>query len=333
MKLAQRLERYCRRQREVRSFTYDKTQLHHCPCCGEDYAGNYCPACGLPTGKGPITWHSIQEGVMDLWGLGSRSLPRTLWQLIVRPGHLIASYISGRRQVSFPPVKMLVIMALVALLVNNVCDSLTPATSSGVDTAPSSDNSVLLTADHYFDVVYDWMSIHFDWACMLLFSFFIFPTLITFRYAPRCGHHNVPQGFFIQVFNSMQLLLIVMVVFISDVILYYTFPTVSDEVQGILVTSLLAVMLYRTYKQLFGYGAWGTVWRLLTMLVSGCFLFGATLCIFYVVMAMGMGEWAFVKRIIMTRVLLFLAVAALPLVLTHLINKHQARRDYQCRNN
>ena len=131
----------------------------------------------------------------------------------------------------------------------------------------------------------------------------------------------------------MQLLLIVMVVFISGVILYYTFPTVSDEVQGSLFILLLAVMLYRTYKQLFGYGAWGTVWRLLTMLVSGCFLFVATLCIFYVVMAMGMGEWAFVKRIIMTRVLLFLAVAALPLVLTHLINKHQARRDYQCRNN
>ena len=54
-----------------------------------------------------------------LWGMDSRSLPYTLWQLLLRPGYLIGDYISGRRQVSFPPIKMLAIVALFALIINN----------------------------------------------------------------------------------------------------------------------------------------------------------------------------------------------------------------------
>jgi len=66
---------------------------------------------------GPITWHSVWQGVMDVWGVGTRSLPFTLWQLLWRPGYLIRDYISGKRQVSFPPVKMLVVMAVHLVLV------------------------------------------------------------------------------------------------------------------------------------------------------------------------------------------------------------------------
>ena len=54
------------------------------------------------------------------WTCGAwatRSLPYTLWQLLWRPGYLIRDYISGKRQVSFPPVKMLVVMALLVVLV------------------------------------------------------------------------------------------------------------------------------------------------------------------------------------------------------------------------
>ena len=54
---------------------------------------------------------------MDLWGMGSRSLPYTLWQLLLRPGYLIADYLGGRRQASFPPVKMLVFVALFVYII------------------------------------------------------------------------------------------------------------------------------------------------------------------------------------------------------------------------
>ena len=94
-------------------------QQHHCHCCENDFTGNFGPQCGQKAETGRITWSSIRTGVMDLWGIGTRSLPYTLWQLLLRPGYLIGDYISGRRQVCFPPIKMLVFVALFVYLVIN----------------------------------------------------------------------------------------------------------------------------------------------------------------------------------------------------------------------
>ena len=92
------------------------TDVHHCHCCENDYTGNFCPTCGQRASSKHLTWASVNSGIMDVWGVGSRALSYTLLQLLLRPGYLIADYISGKRQVSFPPVKMLVIVALVVLL-------------------------------------------------------------------------------------------------------------------------------------------------------------------------------------------------------------------------
>ena len=72
------------------------SDTHHCHCCENDYTGNYCPTCGQRAGVKHLTWNSVRSGVMDVWGVGSRSLPYTLWQLLLRPGYLIADYINGR---------------------------------------------------------------------------------------------------------------------------------------------------------------------------------------------------------------------------------------------
>lgn len=44
--------------------------------------------CGKTT-LGLINWESVRTGLMDVWGLGGRSLPCTLWHLLLRPGYLI----------------------------------------------------------------------------------------------------------------------------------------------------------------------------------------------------------------------------------------------------
>ena len=51
--------------------------------------------------------------------MDSRSFVYTLFQLLTRPGYLVRDYISGRRQVSFPPVKMLVIVSLFTFIVES----------------------------------------------------------------------------------------------------------------------------------------------------------------------------------------------------------------------
>ena len=87
---------------------------HRCNNCGFTFTGYYCPTCSQRSSMGRIGWHSVRQSVMDMWGLGSRSrsVLYSVWQLLFRTGYFISDYISGKRQMSFPPVKMLFILAV-----------------------------------------------------------------------------------------------------------------------------------------------------------------------------------------------------------------------------
>ena len=229
-------------------------EIHHCHCCDNDYTVNYCPTCGQKVGGKHITWASVGQGVMDLWGMGSRSLPYTLWQLIWRPGYVIGDYISGRRQISFPPIKMLVFVALFVFIISNwVNPSNTPET---VD-------------KHYLvvEVLEDFFAKHYDWATLLLFSFLIIPTYFIFRYAPQCRFHTIPSGFFIQVFLSIKCLFYFLLINIADAL--FDVKSSNEFWIDILTFLLFFVMVYRTYKQLFCYGYWPTFWRTAAVIMGG----------------------------------------------------------------
>ena len=77
---------------------------HHCYNCGLEFTGRFCPDCGQRATAGRISWDVVRQSVMDVWGLGGRSLPYSLWHLLWRPGYFISDYINGKRQSSFPPV-------------------------------------------------------------------------------------------------------------------------------------------------------------------------------------------------------------------------------------
>ena len=190
---------------------------------------------------GPITWKSVAQSIGELWGLHNRSLLYSLVQLFLRPGYFIGDYISGKRQVTFPPVKMLAIIALLGLLV----DYLTGDPISGMfnnDFDFAGDKMLLI------DNAFEWMNLHPDLTSMILLSYLILPNYLVFRYAPRNPRHTLPQGFFIQVFTAIVFLVINM---FADI-------TSLDMVAFVMGN----IWLYCAYKQLFGYGLWGTLWRL-----------------------------------------------------------------------
>ena len=111
--LKEHYQRFKRWQREPIQYIQGEEE-HRCANCGLIYTGHYCPTCSQRAGLGRIGWHSVSRGVMDMWGLGmrSRSVLYSVWQLLLRPGYLISDYISGKRQVSFPPIKMLFIISV-----------------------------------------------------------------------------------------------------------------------------------------------------------------------------------------------------------------------------
>lgn len=104
---------------------------HHCASCGDEYQGNYCPRCGQSGQVGRFSFKKALMLFLDVWGMGNRSMFRSLRDLILRPGYLIRDYISGMQSAYFPPFKMFFVLAALAVLVEHGC-SMTP-TDSGAN--------------------------------------------------------------------------------------------------------------------------------------------------------------------------------------------------------
>lgn len=241
---------------------HDTADRHTCSNCGNEYDSNYCPRCGQKAAHGPITWKSVWGSVMDVWGVGTRSLPYSLWQLLWRPGYLIRDYISGKRQVSFPPVKMMVIVAFFALMIIGLID---PEMAGNDDVT----NVSATGYEHYVDLISNWLDNHPEWAFLSLFSLLILPVYYLFRHAPKFPRHSLPQGFFIQVFTCTQFILLMTIVAVVIAGLNpFILEEEDEDVSGIMVPLVLLILLF-DYKQLFGYGWWGTLWRVLLSLPLG----------------------------------------------------------------
>jgi cbb3-type cytochrome oxidase subunit 3 len=206
--------------------------VQHCHNCGTAFSDNFCPRCGQRAEVGRVGWKSLKENIALLWGMDSRSLSYTLFQLLTRPGYLVRDYISGRRQVSFPPVKMLVIVSLFMVIFESVFHLENEVVSIHFN-IPEIDN------------VIKWFNDNKSWGTLFYQIFFILPTWVVFRFAPGYPRHTLPEGFFLQIFVSTQSLLLTFLDYLSA------------DFENVVATIFLII----TYRQLFGYSWWGTLWR------------------------------------------------------------------------
>jgi hypothetical protein len=266
-------ERFKRWQQSPTDYEFASNEVQHCHNCGHDFTGNYCPYCSQKAGLDRINWHSVRQSMMDVWGLGTRSLLNSIWQLLLRPGYLISDYISGKRQMCFPPVKMLFILAVAYVLLFNWLFPNFEALGYAVD---AKDMGFKVGDDmaNMFKPFYDWYETHFSWAMLILSFIAIFPTWIMFRYSPRHTRHTLPESFFIQVlFADLQVVICILLIPCWFFLGQWTIISISS----------LILMLYYIvgYMQLFGYNLWGTLWR-------QAFVFGFVFCT-----AVTLATWAF----------------------------------------
>ncbi|MBO4720689.1 MAG: DUF3667 domain-containing protein [Prevotella sp.] len=271
--------------------------MQHCYNCDNDFSGNFCPICGQRAEVGRVGWKSIKDNVAILWGMDSRSLGYTLLQLLGRPGYLVRDYISGRRQVSFPPVKMLVIVCLFVVIVESVFHVKNDVIGLKFDIQEVDD-------------IIAWINSQKSWATLFLQCFYILPTWLVFRYAPGYPRHTLPEGFFLQVFMSVLSLL-------STLFIGYW----NDDLD----LALWIIYMYITYRQLFGYGWWGTLWRLavlLQMAVTTMLVAGAI--VEYVYDNNDICDALLSILIVLTPAVLLTAVI---LYVTHRINKRTYRNN------
>ena len=249
MTLKERYKRFKAWQLEPFDWSYDENERHHCVNCGYDFVGKFCPHCSQKAGLKKVSWKSVLQSTAEVWGMGNRSLLYSLWQLIWRPGYFISDYINGKRQVSFPPVKMLVVMGVLSVLIDKLF---------GSNEVKAFQGNTSLSAQFFA-----WLERSPGWGWLIMTCFFIIPTWCLFRYAPRNTKHTLPQGFFITVFMAIQVLIV---------------DDLSDFF-GDFFYILLPLCYFYAYRQLFGYGFWGNFWRVVITLVSGFLLAALALTI------------------------------------------------------
>lgn len=288
MRLKERFHRFRAWQKEPRRFAVKESGPHRCACCGNEFEGNYCPVCGQAVGVGRITWQSLWKNVTMLWGLESNSMLSSLWQLIWRPGYFIGEYLDGRRQVSYPPVKMLFMLAVFYLVV--------------IQLSGSSDAIPLMINEekHIIDDIANWLMKNPGWGILSLTMMVILPTWVLFRLAPRHPKHTLPEGVFLQVF-------------LSSILIFINIPEMASNWFNLLIP----FYYYLAYRQLFGYSFWGTLWRLFCCLL----VWVISLLIFVACF-----EYLYNRRDVISFIFVSIAIIAAILAFGYLISKQTEKR-------
>ena len=230
--------------------------VRQCNNCGDEFHGDYCPTCGQKWDTGPVSWSNLRQQWMDLWGLGTRSLPLTIMQLLLRPGYLIGDYISGKRRNCFSPLSMFLLVAMVVFMIGHWLDL-----NYIREPAPEK-----IGDPNFLSRLDVWLITNADLLMLFSYIWMLLPTYIMFRHAPRFPRHTLPQGFFIQVFNATQYVCLLLPFGLICKMMALS-EAENEIIEGIYQILILHLLLFVNFKQLFGYGVWGTLWR-----VVACFV-------------------------------------------------------------
>ena len=243
-----------------------------CLNCHTEFIGNYCPSCGQPASTERFTVKKALMATLEVWGMGNRSLPRTVLHLIYRPGQMIGEYLDGKRMPFFPPVKMLFVLCIFFAVESSLLGEKTISeqiTSSMNDEAlkknltENTNNTVVtfngkkISTEEMMMTVKDivvWMDQHKAVELICLHSFFMLFAWMVFRKSPTRPKSTMAEHFFTQVFMSGQMMalsIIYLPIFSNGKEDYTFYP---------LPWWLLFILFVWDYKYIFGY-KWKTTIR------------------------------------------------------------------------
>ncbi|MCI5505853.1 MAG: DUF3667 domain-containing protein [Prevotella sp.] len=222
---------------------------------------------------------------LEVWGMGNRSLPRTVWNLLYRPGQMIGEYLDGKRMPFFPPVKMLFVLCIFFAVESSLLGEKTISeqiTSSLNDEALKKDfkengkNTVVnfngknISTEEMMMTVKDivvWMDQHKAVELICLHSFLMLFAWIVFRKSPTRPKSTLAEHFFTQVFMSGQMMalsIIYLPIFSNGKEDYAFYP---------LPWWLLFILFVWDYKYIFGYKWRATIRKVIVVHILSLTLF------------------------------------------------------------
>lgn len=261
-------------------------ESHQCATCGTRYEGNYCPRCGQSAQIGHYSFKKAFLLFLDVWGLGNRSMFRTLRDLLLRPGYMIRDYLQGMQMAYFPPFKMFFLLIALSLLVSTglnirMVDRLEQSQelfSAGLDDAfaeqekGNSDTTKKMNAEEkekekqreeinkkieedsklYSNKAYEWTMKHISLVTIVFLLLFSVPLYLFFRKGPVCPNITYSE-FFVAVVYSMNMVEIVSIISNFLCLSFY-------------LEMFYYLLIVIPVKQLTGYSYWSTLLRFLLAL-------------------------------------------------------------------
>ena len=259
----------------------DKEQ--ECATCHTHYTGNYCPRCGQSSRIGRYSFKNAFMMFLNVWGLGNRSMFRTLRDLLFRPGYMIRDYLRGMQMAYYPPFNMFFLLTALSILVStrvniqgrNMLQETIDDIYQGFDASITvDDDAEALSADSAFigDAAFDdaahfveeqtafqdstketvstflkWQQDYpniFSLGLLLLFSGFFY---IFFRKSPAIPDMRYSE-------------LVVSMVYISNMLSIYTIVFDFFCLDQETLCQVVYLLMIVPFKQLSGFGWWRTIW-------------------------------------------------------------------------
>ncbi|MBO4596379.1 MAG: DUF3667 domain-containing protein [Bacteroidaceae bacterium] len=240
-------------------------ESHKCASCGTTFVGNYCPRCGQSASIGRFSFTKTIQLFLNVWGVGNRSMFRSIRDLILRPGYMIRDYLSGMHSAYFPPFEMFFLLATVSLLVES---GFMPDRNhkneekSGVEITVDDKAVKELLEEENIDPEGDIMISVKDRQKVLKGYKYYTSTIYEFCKAnPTVSHlfmmilFSVPMFFFFRTTPNIERLrfseFVVALVYISN---SYSIFSITGHLLGSKILKLMAIMMiFITLKQLTGY--------------------------------------------------------------------------------
>src|SRR4051794_23466551 len=179
-----------------------------CANCDRAIAGTdqkFCPACGQPTPAHRIDWHflghELEHSVLHM----DRGILYSLKELMLRPGHLMRSYLDGRRVDQVKPLLLLMISAAAVLFLGKYLlegDLIGSAMQAGYQGSGAEANGSIDPAllPNTFVVVKDWINAHLAAFTLLLLPF----EAAAFRLVFNGRGLNYPEWLVVSAFLTVQ---------------------------------------------------------------------------------------------------------------------------------
>ena len=259
---------------------------HTCDYCGETFVGRFCPQCGSNCERSRMTFRNVIMNVLDVWGLGNRPMFRTIRELFWRPGYMMRDYLRGRQMAYFPPVKLLFLLAMFMLfeakLLGIRLTTHTPIaelTQGEDEPMPEEMVAAWQSINEIANMAVNWIMTHPAQMVIIECMVLIFIIARVFRNSPGFGSITRTESFFVQIYIECQSFCVLMLAMPFYVLAHREQDIALNDFTGA-IAPLNVLLLFIDSKQLFQFGFWKTLWKIIKIYLI---LFTIILAIIFVI--------------------------------------------------